>query len=336
MSKTALVTAISGQDGACLAAVGGDVRSRLSPAGLWLNLALISAAWGSSFLVIKLIGVAVPPFALCALRGFIAAAALLLWLALRGGGGRRRRDTIAGGRSRASMWRNLRHMLVLGTTNGWLASVLTVVAVRRIDTAIVATMLAAVPLFVVVLAHFVFAEERFRLAQSLGVLVGFCGIVLIVGPPAALGGRGSLVGVAAMLLIALCFACGTVYGRLVVASADPTWLACGQQICGAVIGGAISLLTESPERLWPQPSRVWLWLAIVGVLCSALPTALYLRLLTRAASVPSALVAYLQPVWATLLGWAVLGERISAAALFGVGLVVAGIILVTTRGWRPR
>jgi drug/metabolite transporter (DMT)-like permease len=70
-------------------------------------------------------------------------------------------------------------------------------------------------------------------------------------------------------------------------------------------------------------------LAIVGVICSALPTALYLRLLARAPSVPAALVAYLQPVWATLLGWAVLGEQIRAVALLGTGVVVVGIVVTT-------
>jgi probable blue pigment (indigoidine) exporter len=66
------------------------------------------------------------------------------------------------------------------------------------------------------------------------------------------------------------------------------------------------------------------------VICSALPTALYLRLLARSPSVPAALVAYLQPVWATLLGWAVLGEQVRAVALLGTGIVVVGIV-VTTR-----
>ena len=58
---------------------------------------------------------------------------------------------------------------------------------------------------------------------------------------------------------------------------------------------------------------------------------MYLRLLTRAAAVPSALVAYLQPVWAALLGWAVLGERSGAEALIGAGLVIVAIGVSTGR-----
>jgi drug/metabolite transporter (DMT)-like permease len=89
------------------------------------------------------------------------------------------------------------------------------------------------------------------------------------------------------------------------------------------------LLFESPAE-WSQPISVWLLLVIVGVVCSAVPTALYLRLLARAASVPAALVAYLQPVWATLLGWAILGEQVRAVAWLGTGIVIFGMV-VTTR-----
>src|SRR5246127_1134666 len=222
-------------------------------------------------------------------------------------------------------------MVVLGTTNGWLTNVLTAVAVSRVDSAVVAMLQASVPLMVAVLAHFLFVEEPFRPRQFIGIITGLTGILLIVGPVAVFGGRGSLLGIAAMLLAALAYACGTVYGRH-IASSDPAALACGQQACGALIAAIISFLFD-PKTEWTHPATVWLLLAIVGVICSALPTALYLRLLARAPSGPAALVAYLQPVWATLVGWGVLGEQIRVVALLGTGVVVVGIV-VTTHDFR--
>jgi drug/metabolite transporter (DMT)-like permease len=186
---------------------------------------------------------------------------------------------------------------------------------------------ASVPLMVAVLAHFLFVEEPFLLRQFIGIITGLTGILLIVGPVAVFGGRGSVVGIAAMLLAALSYAGGTVYGRH-IASTNPTALACGQQACGAVFALFVSLLFE-PRAEWHQPATVWLLLAIVGVICSAVPTALYLRLLARAPSVPAALVAYLQPIWATLLGWAILGEQVSGVALLGTAIVVIGIVVTT-------
>jgi drug/metabolite transporter (DMT)-like permease len=208
-----------------------------------------------------------------------------------------------------------------------LTNVLVAIAVSRVDSAVVAMLQASVPLMVAVLAHIFFVEEPFRARQFLGIITGLTGILLIVGPVAVFGGRGSLLGIAAMLLAALSYACGTVYGRH-IASANPAALAGGQQACGALIAAIISLLFE-PQTEWSQPATVWILLAIVGVICSALPTALYLRLLARAPSVPAALVAYLQPVWATLLGWAVLGEQIRGVALLGTGVVVIGIVVTT-------
>jgi drug/metabolite transporter (DMT)-like permease len=290
---------------------------------LWVNLIVISGTWGSSFVVVKLISESMHPFAFAASRGFIAMSALLAWLALWS-----RTPPACDVSSLPSPCKNIGHMVVLGTTNGWLANVLTATAVSRVDSAVVAMLLASVPLMVAVLAHFLFLEEPFRPRQLIGIITGLAGILLITGPVAVFGGRGSLLGIGAMLLTALSYACGTIYGRH-IASTNPAALACGQQACGAFFAAIISLLFE-PRAGWSQPAAVWLLLAIVGVICSAVPTALYLRLLARAPSVPAALVAYLQPVWATLLGWVILGEQVEAVALLGTGIVVVGIV-VTTR-----
>jgi drug/metabolite transporter (DMT)-like permease len=290
---------------------------------LWVNLIVISGTWGSSFVFVKLITESMHPFAFAASRGFIAMSALLVWLVLQA-----RPPPLCQTPSRPSGWKNFGHMVVLGTTNGWLTNVLTAVAVSRVDSAVVAMLQASVPLMVAVLAHLFFVEEPFRPRQFIGIMTGLTGILLIVGPIGVFGGRGSLLGITAMLLSALCYACGTVYGRH-IASTNPAALACGQQAWGAAVAVFISLLVE-PRGEWSQPASVWLLLVIVGVVCSAVPTALYLRLLARTASVPAALVAYLQPIWATLLGWAILGEQVRALAWLGTGIVVVGVV-VTTR-----
>jgi drug/metabolite transporter (DMT)-like permease len=291
---------------------------------LWVNLIVVSGTWGSSFVFVKLITASMDPFAFAASRGFIAMSALLAWLALRS-----RALPAHDGQPLRSRWKNVGHMIVLGTTNGWLANVLVAVAVSRVDSAVVAMLQASVPLMVAVLAHFLFVEEPFRPRQLIGIVTGLTGILLIVGPVAVFGGHGSLLGIAAMLLTALSYACGTVYGRH-IASPNPAALACGQQACGAIFAAIISLLFE-PLAAWSQPATVWLLLVVVGVICSAVPTALYLSLLARAASVSAALVAYLQPVWATLLGWGILGEQVRAVAWLGTGIVVLGMVITTRR-----
>jgi drug/metabolite transporter (DMT)-like permease len=130
---------------------------------LWLNLIVISGTWGSSFVLVRLITEWIHPFAFAASRGFIAMSALLAWLALRS-----RTQPAHNERPRRALGKNIRHMVVLGTTNGWLANVLTAIAVSRVDSAVVATLQARVPLMVAVLAKFPFVEEPFRAQRFIG------------------------------------------------------------------------------------------------------------------------------------------------------------------------
>ena len=289
--------------------------------GLWLNLVLISGMWGSSFLFIKLISNSVPPFSFAAARGFIATVALLVWLMVR------KAPIYPSDWHHGTIWDDVRHMVVLGTTNGWLANVMTVTALRYLDSAIVAIVLATVPLLVVILAHFTLVEERFKIQSLAGVLAGFIGVFLVIGPLAVLGGPGAMVGIIAMLVTAFSYACGTLYGRRLVAT-DVVLIACGQQAVGAVVASIIGAMNEFAELI-TQPFRTWLLLLIIGVLCSALPTALYLRLLTRTTSVAAASIAFLQPVWAMVLGWVVLAEQIGDRALLGAVLIVLGVLLTS-------
>ena len=295
---------------------------RTSAGSLWGTLAVISCAWGSSFLFVKLISGSLGPFTFAACRGFIAMMALVLWLAMRHGGQGQSEPAGPGGAPRLV---ELRHMAVLGTTNGWFANVMTVFAVKYAPSSTVALVQAAVPLMVAALAHFLFPRERLSSLQWLGVIAGLLGVALIVGGVMSVQQPGALYGVAAMLVTASSFAVGTVYGRHAAAE-RPALVACGQQAFGAIVAAVIALVVERVE-LATLPLNVWLLLGVLGVFCSALPTALYLQLLARTSTVPAALVAYLQPVWATLLGWIVLGERIGLRALIGIALVFAGVFI---------
>lgn len=287
-----------------------------------LNLAVISGTWGSSFLLAKLISDALPPFAFAFARGGIATLALLAWLLVRG---LRERP----GQLQLPPGRELRHMAVLGTTNGWFANVTMAVAVAHADSATVAMLQATVPVIVAVLAHFIFVDDRLKLPQALGIAAGMVGAVLILSRGTDAAQAISGIGIAAMVLTAFSFALGTIYARG-IAPRDPVMLAAGQQAFGAVVAGLISAFLE-PSPLLGASSDTWMLLVVIGVVCSALPTALYLRLLRRASAVSAALVAYLQPVWAMLLGWLVLSEQIRGPALAGTALVLAGVFACTRR-----
>ena len=108
--------------------------------------------------------------------------ALLAWLALRS-----RTQPAHNQRPRLALGENIRHMVVLGTTNGWLANVLTAIAVSRVDSAVVAMLQASVPLMVALLAHFLFVAEPSRARRFIGTIGTSCwhGRATAPGPPAS-------------------------------------------------------------------------------------------------------------------------------------------------------
>lgn len=282
---------------------------------LWGYLLLISAGWGSGFLMIKVAAASMPPFAIATCRGAISALAVGLFvLATRRGF----RPTLV----------QLRPMIVLGTFSGWLPNALSAVALVEIESALAAMIQASTPLMVAALAHIFLADERLTARRGAGVLVGMLGIFLLVGPAAVLGAGGTVFGGVLMVIVSLSYAIGTIYVRR-VPRAEPVATVLGQQIFSMFPALVLTLLFE-PLSAWSQPVPVWLSLVGLGIVASAIPMVLFLRLLGFAKATQASSVGYLMPLWAAALGVVVLGERIGLVAVLGAVVVLFGVWLVTS------
>lgn len=280
---------------------------------LWWRLLVIGGLWGSSFPLLRLVAVEMPPFALAALRGGFAALAVFAFLAA---------TRQLGGKLQ------LRHWLVLGTTNGWVPNTLTALALNRIEAAPAALIHAGTPLLVALLAVPLLRDEPLSRRGGAGLALGFCGIAVILGP-AAFGGSASFTGGLMILLSGVSYALGTVYARVVRPSA-PAQLALGQQVVSGGVAGLISLPFD-PGTAYAQPAWVFGVVLLLGALASALPLTMFLTLLTRARATDAAMVGYLQPPFAAALGAALLGEWPAPAVLLGGAIVLAGVWLATSR-----
>lgn len=280
---------------------------------VWPTLLLISAAWGTTLLWIRLAGETLAPFPLTFWRAVVALAALGLYLAWRGGVPRVR----------------LRDCLVLGTTNGWLPSALMAFALGRIDTAPAALVAAAMPLILSVLAHLFLPGERMTARGAAGVAIGFAGIALVLGPGVIAASTASVAGLVAMLAVACSYAAGATYGRA-ARPADAAATAFGQQTMSLIVSALLSLLLG--QSLAP-PAGLQAIGAIValGSVASALPIVLYWRLLARVPAATAGFVDYLIPLWATVIAVTILGETPQPTALAGGALVLAGIAVATRR-----
>jgi len=279
----------------------------VSRANLGLLLAL-SAIWGSSFLFIKLGVDELEPAVVAFGRLLVGVAILLPIAAARGGLGLLRP--------------HLRTVAVLGALNNALPFWLLGFAETRIDSGLAAVIQAAAPIFTVVLAIRLDPTQRATGARLAGIGVGFVGVALLVGMQSG----GQVVGALAVLGAALCYAVSALFAGTRGRSVPTLHLAAGQLACGTLLIAPLGLL-----QLPAAAPGVDTLLAVValGALGSALAYVLYFALIARAGASRAILVTYLVPAFALVYGAVFLGEQVTATALGGLVLVLAGTTLAT-------
>ena len=287
----------------------------MSQSSLAWRLLVISFFWGASFPLMRHIAADMPALALGGTRGAIAACAvfLFLWITRQLAGINRRM---------------IRHILVVGTCNGWLPNLMTATALQSIEAAPAALIQAAAPLIVAVLSILLLKDEKPGLRAGIGLGIGFLGIALIVGP-AAFAGGASLTGALLMLATAASYSCGTIYVRLMRPEASAAQLALGQQFVAALVALPLSLAFD-PIGAFDQPAGIWFGLVLLGVFASALPLSLFLGLVQRVPATRASVVGYLQPVWAAIIAALWLSELPEARVVAG-GLVALGGVWLATR-----
>lgn len=188
---------------------------------------------------------------------------------------------------------------------------------------------AATPVFGVIVAALV-RQERLTAKRGLGVVAGFAGVAVLVGP-SALAGAGNLWPELACLAATLSYAFSTAFARAALAGVAPLVLAAGQLTAAAVLVAPLALLVEAPWSL-PLPSApVLAAAAALGVFSTALAYILFFRILARAGSTNLLLVTFLIPVVAVLLGVALLGEALLPRHVAGFLLIAAGLAAIDGR-----
>ncbi len=276
------------------------------------HLLVVYVVWSSTYLAIRLAvrpGAGFPPFTLGALRCLGAAPLLLAWAALRGKRIRPSRAELATlALSGALLW-------VFG--NGFV-----VLAEQRAESAVAALIVSSTPIWVALLESL--ADRRWPSpGLSLALLVGFAGAAVLSYPALRHGIGADATAVAVLLVGALSWGGGSLYQRRRQLGIDPVASSGYQQLAG---GCGMALLALASREPLPTPSPLawlgFLFLLVFGSLIAFTSFLLALRLL------PTRIVftyAYVNPVLATLLGWAILGEHVDAWTIGGAALVLAGV-----------
>jgi drug/metabolite transporter (DMT)-like permease len=283
----------------------------------------IYVIWGSTYLAIRIAIESIPPFLMAGVRFLIAGALLLAWARARRlprpGGPEWRAGFLIGG------------LLLLGGNGGvsW--------AELRVPSGPAALIVALVPLWVVLLQAGGIGGVRRRPQPSMliGLALGITGFLLLVGPDRLVGrGRLDPIGAGALVLATLSWSIGTVRSRT-AGLPSSTVVATAIQMIG---GGTLLLLaaTLTGELSHVRPAAVTmrsiLALAYLIFLGGIVAYSAYVWLLRVAPATQVATYAWVNPIVAVLLGWALGGEPLTLRTVLASIVIVAGVVVVNTAG----
>jgi drug/metabolite transporter (DMT)-like permease len=294
--------------------------ARARPLAHWGLLLALSSMWGSSFLMMKIAVAALPPSAVASGRLVLAAAVLGAVVAVSGR--RLPRSPRA--------WGFFLAMAVVGNAVPfWLIAF----GQQSIDSGLAGILMAVMPLTTIVLAHFLVDGERLTGAKAGGFVLGFLGIVVLMGPEALRGlGGPEPIAQLAVLSAAICYACNSIIARRRPQDGDAVMAATVVMGIGAVL--MLPLGLPAMPRPVDVPLASALALLALGVISTALATVVYFKLIAAAGPSFLSLINYLIPLIAVVLGMIALGERPEPNALVALGLILAGIALAELRGRR--
>ena len=286
----------------------------------WAILGALALIWGGAFFLINVAVHHVPPLTYVLLRLSIAAAGLWAVLWWRG-------ETLTLPRE---AWGAI---LLLALLNNALPFTLFGWAQTHIASGLASILNATTPIWGVIVAHLFTADERITPRKLAGVLLGFGGVALMIGPGlvGSLGGSGVLAELACVAA-ALAYALAGVWARrFKVMGVSPFSVTTGQLTAGAVMMLPIALIGDHPWSMpWP-PLSAWAAIVALALLCTAFGYVLYFKLIESSGATNALLVTLLVPPTAILLGVLFLGEVIAPFDLAGLGLIAIGLAAIDGR-----
>jgi drug/metabolite transporter (DMT)-like permease len=285
----------------------------------WLSLLALTVMWGSAFLFTKVAVTALPVELVVSARLGLGAVILvgLAWLL-----GRR---PPRGGRLWLFFW-------LIAVMGNLLPFSLITWGQSFIDSGLAAILMATMPLATLGLAHVFVPCERLTGNRVIGFLIGFIGVVVLIGPEAlvAIGGdRGALLPMLAVLGGAMCYGTSAILARLRPPS-DALSTAASTILLAGLLSLPLALDAQRAGGMGPTASaltpEVVGAVLFLGVFSTATAMVVYFRLIRTAGPSFTSQMNYLIPLWAVGVGVLFLGETPTLAHLFGLLLVLAGIL----------
>ena len=298
-------------------------RSSPLPIAIVLAFLAVYLIWGSTYLAIRWSVETMPPFLMAAVRFLTAGALLYGWFHARGmtrpSAKQWKAATISGG-------------LLLGGGNGAV-----VVAVQWVPSGLAALLVGTVPLWIVLVDWLAGSRVCPSTRSGIGVVVGFAGIAILAGSP-GVGAGGPREAFAAVLVLAgsLSWALGSIYSKYAADLPRPGPLVSMQMLTGGSILLLMSIAAGEPFSfdISAVSLKSVLSLAYLITFGAMVAYAAYVWLLNVVSPAKATTYAYVNPVVAMFLGWALADEPLSFRALLAAAIILGAVVLITTEARR--
>jgi len=284
-----------------------------------MAFAAVYVVWGSTYLAIRIGIESLPPLILAGLRHLIVG--LFLYPVLR---------VKTGISPTAANWRTavVAGTLLLFVGNGGVSW-----AEQTVPSGIAALLVATVSLWLVIVDWLRPGGLRPAPRVGIGLLMGFAGLTLLVGP-AHLGGseRVDPRGGAVLVVASLAWACGSLYSKHGGMPSSPMLGVAMQSLAGGAILLIAGLFAGEFHglHLGAISLRSWLALAYLMVFGSGIGFSAYIYILHQSTAARVATYAFVNPVVALFLGWLLLGETITLRTVIAAAVILTAVILVIT------
>lgn len=275
----------------------------------WLSIIALGFIWGGTFMVISLALRGYGPVTVACARTTLGAVAMLALLQITG-------------RKLPQGWNVWSSAIPIGLLSTAVPFFLLSWGQQNLPSAFAGLSMAAVPLFVLPLAHF-FSDERLALRKVIGFGTGFLGVVILLGP-SALGGDTALLPRLACLGAAFCYSVSSILTRR-CPPVDPMGLAAATLIVGAVVLVPAMLVVEGvPHWAGTIPGGA---IILLGLVPTALAALLRVSVIRSAGSSFMTLTNYQVPLWSLAFGTLVLGEALPHSFFVALLCILAGLFI---------
>lgn len=284
--------------------------------------AIVCVVWGTTYLAIAIALETVPPLLLTGTRFVVAGLIMLAVARLRG-------ERIPTER------RTLANLALVGFLMVGVGNLAVVWAELYVPSGIAALLVATAPFWMAIIEMFRSSGERMSLRGGIGMAVGFVGVALLVTPRGSGGtlSTGFLLGALAIQVGGICWQLGSAHAKYNLDHVPLLSSSALQMLLGGGIVTAFGLAAGEASSFVLTP-RTFGALAYLTIFGSVIAYSAYVFALAHMRTTHASLYAYVNPVVAVFLGWLILSEPLTWVSVVAMIVILAGVALVQTAGWR--